>query len=87
MKLATAFEEKRTEGLIRGCVGAIDSSLATISRPMLCDCGNNPGAFHSGHNMTYGINVQAICDVEGRFIFLGVICSFGVVRDCSWMMQ
>ena len=73
VKLAIAFEQKSTEGLIRGCVGAIDGFLATISRPTLRDCGNNPGAFYSGHYMTYGINVQAICDVESRFIFFGVI--------------
>ena len=60
--------------MIRGCVSEIDGFLDTISRPMLCDCGKNPGAFYSGHYMTYGINnVQAVCDVERRFIIFGVI--------------
>ena len=29
--MAIAFEQQSTEGLIRGCVGAIDGFLATIS--------------------------------------------------------
>ena len=84
IKLAKAFEEKSTEGKIRGCVGAIDRFLATISRPMLCNCANNPGAFHY---MTYGINIQAVCDVESRFIFFGLIapgkCSNQVAFDLT----
>ena len=39
----------------------------------VCDSGKNPGDFYSGHYMTYGINVLAVCDVESRFIFFGVI--------------
>ena len=73
IKLASSFECKSSEGMMRGCVGAIDGFLATINRPTIVESGNNPGSFFSGHYMTYGINVQAVCDADSRFIYFGVI--------------
>ena len=59
---------------MRGFVGAsIDGFLATINRPTIFESSNNPGSFFSGHYMTYGINVQAVCDADSRFIYFGVI--------------
>jgi len=45
IKLASSFECKSSEGMMRRCVGAIDSFLATINRPTLVESGNNPGSF------------------------------------------
>jgi hypothetical protein len=61
---------------------AIDGFLATINHPTLVESGNNPGSYFSVHYMTYGINVQAVCDTDSRFIYFGVIapgkCSYQV---------
>ena len=47
IKLAPSFECKSSEGMMRGCVGAIDGFLATINRPTIVESGNNPGSFFS----------------------------------------
>ncbi len=33
---------------------------------------NNPRALLSGHYGVYGLNIEAICDVQSRFLFIGV---------------
>jgi hypothetical protein len=70
---ALKFQQKSTDGIMRGCVGAIDGMLAVIKRPNLKECGFNPGAYFSGHYMTHGLNIQGVCDCDSRFIFFGVM--------------
>jgi hypothetical protein len=44
IKLEHGFQCRSSEGLIRGCVGAIDSVLATVNYPTLVDCSISPSA-------------------------------------------
>ena len=37
----------------------------------------NPTDYHSGHYQRFGINVQAMCDVNLRFTYLSVCASGG----------
>ena len=66
------FRQKSMDGIMRGCVGAIDGMLALIKRPTMSESGFNPGAYFSGHYMTYGLNVQGVSDSNSRFIFFAV---------------
>ena len=61
------FTAKSSEGVIRGCVGAIDGMLQPIRCPTVRDCNGNQRAYHSGHYNCHGLNVQAICDAHLRF--------------------
>ena len=71
--IAAAFERLSTSGLTKGCVGCIDGFLAVTARPRMSDSNNNPNAYYSGHYGMYGLNVQAVCDNQSRFLFFGVV--------------
>jgi DDE superfamily endonuclease len=72
-EVAQGFEQYSTSQLIRGCIGCIDGYLATTTKPTMKDSNNNPRAYYSGHYGVYGLNVQAVCDKQSRFIFFGVV--------------
>ena len=67
------FTMKSSEGIMKGCVGAIDGLFVKICRPSMKDCGYNPQAYFSGHYMAHGLNIQAICDIDRCFTFFGVV--------------
>jgi len=71
-KIRRQFERKSTNGVMRGCVGAMDGLLATMDCPGLEESMGNPRAYYSGHYNDYGFNVQAICDARLRFLFFAV---------------
>jgi hypothetical protein len=50
------------------CTVALDGYLMRITAPFHAECGN-VGAYFSGHNCTYGINIQAMCDADCYFHF------------------
>lgn len=55
------------------CVGAIDGLLIWIHKPKDEDCGNiGPIKFFCGRKKKYGLNMQAVCDANCRFIDLSV---------------
>ena len=62
-ELSSAF------GIYKGAVGAIDGWLACIDKPNV----SNPADYYSGHYQRYGLNVQAVCDVNLKFIYFGVV--------------
>lgn len=66
------FEAKSSEGVMRGCVGALDGLLARIKCPSVAESNGNPRAYHSGHYNATGLNVQAICDSRLRFLCFAV---------------
>ena len=70
-KLSGAF------GLFYGAIGAIDGWLACIQAPSKNDPSfdgrPNQTCFFSGHYQRYGLNIQAVCDANLRFIYFGVI--------------
>ena len=52
--------------LYYGVVGAIDGWLACTNAPAV----SNTVDYFSGHYFRYGLNVQAVCDANLRFIFM-----------------
>jgi hypothetical protein len=59
---------KSRKGVMDGCVGAIDGYLCMINTPQkrfVC----NVKEYFSGHYKMYGINMQAMCDSEGKFMY------------------
>jgi len=56
-----------SHGAIKGCVAFLDGYLLQIKVPAKVETGNVK-AYFSGHYPTYGINVQATCDHQYRFV-------------------
>jgi hypothetical protein len=65
------FESISYNGIMRGCIGAIDGWLCAIIVPPKSAVGNVISYF-SGHYQRYGLNVQAIVDHLGRFLYIAV---------------
>ncbi|OWY95811.1 hypothetical protein PHMEG_00034089, partial [Phytophthora megakarya] len=53
------------------CVGCVDGMLVKIKTPSRREAGN-VRAYFSGHYYHMGLNIQAVCDHECRFIFFAV---------------
>jgi DDE superfamily endonuclease len=70
------FKKKSSHGLLSGCVGAMDGWLCRIKTPRPEETANVTG-FFSGHYQAMGINVQAMCDDQCRFTYVGVLCPGG----------
>jgi hypothetical protein len=67
------FHSKSEEGIIRGCVGAIDGFFQPTICPTVKATNGNVRAYYSGHYNRYGLNCQALCDSDLRFLFFGVM--------------
>jgi hypothetical protein len=66
------------------CVGAIDGILIWIHRPSQKCCvqaGCDVGKFFCGRKHKFGLNCQAICDAEGRFLDMSIMYP-GSTADC-----
>lgn len=61
-KLSGAF------GIYYWVVGAIDGWLACIEKPTI----SNATDYYSGHYQCFGLNIQAVCDSNLRFIYFSV---------------
>jgi len=53
---------------IKGCVACLDCFLLQIKVPSKSETGNVK-AYFSGHYQTHGINIQAACDHQCRFVY------------------
>ena len=67
------FHGKSEEGIVRGCVGAIDGFFQPTKCPNVKETNGNVRAYFSGHYARYGLNCQALCDSDLRFMFFGVM--------------
>ena len=56
-------------GVYHGAVGAIDGWLCCIEKPKRQ---SNPTDYFSGHYQRYGLNIQAVCDANLRFIYISI---------------
>lgn len=56
-------------GLYHGVIGAIDGWLCTTQQPGDVP---NPADHFSGHYQRFGLNVQAICDANLRFLYVAI---------------
>jgi DDE superfamily endonuclease len=77
--LANGFRALSRGDAIENCVGCIDGFLLPIVTPRKTEVGN-VRAYFSGHYRCSGINVQAICDSECRFLFFQ-LCAPGSTGD------
>jgi len=73
---AQEFEALRTQAATKGCVAFIDEYLLQIKVPSSNETGNVK-AYFSGHNQTYGINVQAACDHKCKLVYAAVAAPGG----------
>jgi hypothetical protein len=67
-QLCSGFYQISTDGVMDGCIGALDGYLMRITAPSHRECGN-VSAYFSGHYCTYGVNVQAVCDADCHVYF------------------
>ena len=69
-KCAQGFDSiSSAYGMYYGCVGALDGWLCCIEKPSV----SNATDYFSGHYQRFGINVQAMCDSNLKFTYLGVV--------------
>ena len=76
---AAKFEELSHSGVIKNCVGAVDGYLLVITTPRKAEA-KNVRSYFSGHYQRNGVNIQASCDADCRFTFVGV-GGPGVTKD------
>jgi DDE superfamily endonuclease len=76
---ALGFQSISQQGCIWNCVAVVDGYHLQIQTPSKKEA-RNVKSFFSGHYQTYGVNVQASCDHNCKFSFLGV-AGPGVLGD------
>ena len=79
VRIAEGFENVSHRGVFKNCVGAVDGYLLSIMTPRKAEA-KNVRSYFSGHYQRYGLNIQACCDADCRFTFLG-IGGPGVTKD------
>ena len=72
-EIKKGFQSKSSNNFINGCVGAIDGYLQQMKAPKSSEVGLNIEAYFSGHYLCYGLNCQAACTSELKFIYFGVV--------------
>jgi len=70
------FAALSSHGAIKGCVACLDGYLLQIKVPAKAETGNVK-AYFSGHYQTYGINIQATCDHQCRFVYAALTAPGG----------
>ena len=76
VKIARGFKAKSAIN-IDSCVGAIDGILIWIHKPseaFLEKFKVGPAKFFSGRKGKFGLNMQAVCDADGRFLDVYIGC-------------
>jgi hypothetical protein len=76
---AAGFRSVSSNQAIDTCVCVVDGYHCEIIMPSKKEA-KNVRSFFSGHYQTYGVNVQAACDHNCRFVFLG-LAGPGVMGD------
>jgi hypothetical protein len=82
-QIAAGFQEKSGAGF-DCCAGAVDGILIWIHRPSL-ECSReascDTGKFFCGRKHKFGLNCQAVCDANGRFLDISILFP-GSTADC-----
>ena len=69
-RTALGFQNRATDHIVfQDVVGAIDGYLPVMTQPVGVP---NPRCYYSGHYECYGLNVQAVCDADLRFTYMGI---------------
>ena len=66
------FTNKSYNGLISGCVGALDGFFQRTNKPSKTNVANVL-SYYSGHYESYGVNCQACIKSDLQFIYFGVV--------------
>ena len=69
--LASQFEGNASVPVFRGCVGALDGMTIFIKAPTAVEA-ENVLAYYSGHYKHDSLNVQALSDYRGKFLYFAV---------------
>ncbi|KAE9113428.1 hypothetical protein PF007_g10749 [Phytophthora fragariae] len=64
---ASEFAAISSNNILTGCIGCLDGWLCEIKAPSSNEV-PDVSSFFFGHYLTYGINVQAMCDASCKFI-------------------
>lgn len=72
---------RSSNGVINGCIGALDGWIVKIQRPSKKDNVRNPSSFYSRKGF-FGVNVQAIVDKKKRILFRSIL-SRGAEHDST----
>jgi hypothetical protein len=70
-RLALQFETTVSSPVLRGCVGALDGLTAFVSAPTASEA-ENVLAYYSGNYKHDSLNVQALSDCRGKFLYFAV---------------
>jgi len=62
---------RKSGGAVHGCIGALDGLAISIRMPTKGHSDNNPQGFRNRKGF-YSLNLQAMCDADRRFMFLGM---------------
>ena len=76
---ATGFTSISTNHALRDCVAVLDGYHLQTITPSKKEV-HNVQSYFSGHYQTYGVNIQATCDHNCHFLFIG-ITGPGVMDD------
>jgi hypothetical protein len=68
---AAGFRSISYKEAITNCIGVLDGYLLRIITPPKDQAGN-VRSYYSGHYKCYGLNIQAVCDHQSRFIFFAI---------------
>ena len=68
---ATGFTSISTNHVLRDCVAVLDGYHLQTITPSKKGV-PNVWSYFSGHYQTYGVNIQAVCDQNCHFLFIGV---------------
>ncbi len=66
------FTAKSSDGIMQGCVGAIDGYFQRIQTPSRKEVGNVI-SYYSGHYESHGVNCQACVCSDLSFMYFGVV--------------
>ena len=70
LESATLFTSISTNHALRDCVAVLDGYHLQTITPAKKEV-HNVQSYFSGHYQTYGVNIQAACDHNCRFLFIG----------------
>jgi DDE superfamily endonuclease len=82
---ARGFTRISRNDAIENCVAVVDGYHLQTHTPSKREV-TNVRSFFSGHYQTYGVNIQAACDHNSRFVFIGV-AGPGVMGDRQALNQ
>ena len=77
--------DRLTDGLLAGCVGAVDGYAISIIKPTSQYC-SNP-AFYFNRKGYYSLNMQAVCDSHRRFLFVSILSAGSTHDSAAWELS